>query len=319
MIKWLKYVTGVLLLILVLFVYKGWAPDIPHDQLAAKYATGASEFVTLPSGARAHYRMQGNRDGKTMLLLHGSNSSLHTWESWVESLSDDFFTVTIDLPGHGLTGPVPDEDYTYKGMVRFLKEFNESLGLKSFVLGGNSMGGGVTLSYALTYPGDVTHLILVDASGVRLPASTSGKVDRPLAFELAGRWYANWILENITPRSLARDGLMKSVSRTEIVTEDMIDRYWELVRHPGNRSATAKRFSSYREMGGLDLPVDRITAPTLIIWGQEDTLIPVETADVLTAKIPNAQLRIFEGVGHLPMEEIAAETASEVRNFLLAH
>lgn len=317
MISWLKYVAGVLILIGALLLYKGWASDIPHDVLAAKYATGASDFIDLPSGARAHYRMQGNREGQTLVLLHGSNSSLHTWEPWVEILADMFFLVTVDLPGHGLTGPVPDDDYTYQGMVHFVKEFTGAVDLGKFALGGNSMGGGVALAYALAHPSELTHLILVDAAGTRLPLEAAGKVDYPLAFELAGRWYTDWILENITPRNLASEGLLKSVSVTSIVTEEAIDRYWELVRHPGNRRATGLRFAWYRRAGSRDLPVEDITTPTLIIWGNEDRLIPVEAAHALNDRLGASTLRVFENVGHLPMEEVASETAAEVKEFLL--
>ena len=316
MLKWLKYVAGVFALILALLIYKGWASDIPHEVLAEKYATGASDFIDLPSGASAHYRTQGNRDGQTLVLLHGSNASLHTWEPWVETLSNTFFLVTVDLPGHGLTGATPADDYTYDGMVTFLKEFTESVGLETFALGGNSMGGGITLAYALKHPEDLTHLILVDAAGIAVPVEPGEERDYPIAFDLAGRWYTDWILENVTPRSLAAEGLETSVSVKSIVTEEMIDQYWELARHPGNRRATGKRFAWYRQNGSRDLNVTTISLPSLIIWGDEDKLIPVSAAHILDERLQNSELRIFQGVGHLPMEEVANETAAAVSEFL---
>lgn len=316
MLKWLKYVGVAALLAIALLVYLGWASDIPHDTLAEKYATGASDFISLPSGARAHYRMQGNAEGSRMVLLHGSNASLHTWEPWIKSLENDYLIITVDLPGHGLTGPVPGDDYTYTGMIKFVKELTQALEINKFILGGNSMGGGVTLSYALAYPDDVTSLILVDAAGIRPPPEAEGKVDRPLAFNLAGRWYTDWIFENITPRSLVEQGLDKSVSVKKVVTDEAIDRYWELVRHPGNRRATGLRFAWYRTNGNRDLAVEAITVPALIIWGAEDNLIPVETGRALHDRMANSEMRIFEGVGHLPMEEVSTETAAAVREFL---
>ena len=316
MLKWLKYVAGVFLLLTALLLYKGWASDIPHDILAEKYATGASEFIDLPSGALAHYRMQGNREGRTLVLLHGSNASLHTWEPWVNELADTFFIVTVDLPGHGLTGPIPTEDYTYDGMTNFLKEFSEALSLAPFALGGNSMGGGVTLAYTLKHPDDVTHMILVDAAGTKLPSEAADKVDYPLAFDLAGRWYTDWIIENVTPRNLAAEGLRKSTSVHDIITEEMVDRYWELVRHPGNRRATGLRFAWYRQNGSRELQIDEMQTPALIIWGEEDKLIPVETAHAMHQRLVHSQLKVFSGVGHLPMEEVAKESATEVKAFL---
>lgn len=317
MMKKFFKITGIVCSIgIAALVYVGWASDIPHETLAAKYATGASEFMDLPSGARAHYRMQGSRTGKTIVLLHGSNSSLHTWEPWVAILSVEHFIVTVDLPGHGLTGQTPADNYTYVGMVDFVKEFTKAVGLEKFFLGGNSMGGGVTLAYALEHPEDVSGLILVDAAGTRLPALAADKVDYPLAFDLAGRWYTDWIIENVTPRSLAAEGLAKSVSVKNIVTEEAIDRYWELVRHPGNRRATGLRFAWYRSEGSRDLPVENINQPALVLWGDEDNLIPVESGHELDKRLPNSTLKIFNGVGHLPMEERPIETAGAVAAFL---
>ncbi|WP_262695449.1 alpha/beta fold hydrolase [Kordiimonas aquimaris] len=318
MLKWLKYVGGIALLLLALLIYKNWASDIPHHVLAQKYATGASDFITLPSGATAHYRIQGNPEGEPLVLLHGSNSSLHTWEPWVNNLKDTFFIVTVDLPGHGLTGPIESEDYTYNSMILFIKEFMQSIEINKFSLGGNSMGGGIALAYALQYPGDVTSLVLVDAAGVKVPLEAAKKVDRPIAFELAGRWYSDWIIENITPRSLASEGLKKSVSVKEIITEDMVDRYWELVRHPGNRHATGLRFAWYRNNASHSLAVENITQPTLILWGEDDSLIPVESGIKMDRLIPNSKLLTFKNVGHLPMEEAPEETANAVRAFLNA-
>lgn len=251
------------------------------------------------------------------MLLHGSNSSLHTWEQWVKELSDRFSILTIDLPGHGLTGPVANDDYSYEGMAEGLHKVLSRLGHRRFFLGGNSMGGGVTLSYTLTHPEMVEGMLLLDSSGVPF-AGADKKQDLPLAFQLAGRWYTDWILRNITPRSLAAEGLKKSVTNQDIVTEKAIDRYWELARFPGNRRATGLRFASYRETGGLSLPVEEISAPALIIWGRDDNLIPVETVDVLKARLPDSEAIILDDTGHLPMEERPQESAAAARAFMEA-
>lgn len=319
MVKTLKYIFILIVLAIGGAVTWWWTPDIPHKELAAKYATGASQFISMPSGARAHYRIQGNNNGKTLVLLHGSNSSLHTWEPWVTELGDTYRLITVDLPGHGLTGATPGEDYTYSGMVSFVKEFTQTIGINKFFLGGNSMGGGVTLGYALLHPDDVKALILVDSAGVSIPSEARQKVDRPLAFDLAGHRYSDWIIENITPRSFAAEGLQKSVSVKSIITEDMIDRYWELVRHPGNRRATSMRFASYRSVAGRDLAIENIDTPALILWGEEDSLIPVDAGIKMDGLMRNSKILTFKGVGHLPMEEAPKETAAKVKEFLAEH
>jgi alpha-beta hydrolase superfamily lysophospholipase len=109
-------------------------PSIPRSVLEAKYATPPSKFVVLANGARVHYRDQGN--GPVLVLVHGSNASLFTWEPWVKRLGGSYRVITVDMPGHGLTGAVPSPDYSEQGMVDFLKAFVDKLGLQSFALGG---------------------------------------------------------------------------------------------------------------------------------------------------------------------------------------
>ncbi|TNE61292.1 MAG: alpha/beta hydrolase [Alphaproteobacteria bacterium] len=315
MLKWFKIILLVVVLAVGGLVAYAWTPDIPHQDLVAKYGTGASNFVTLPSGAVAHYRDQGNKAGPVIVLLHGSNASLHTWEPWVRELKGAYRIITVDEPGHGLTGATPADDYTYDGMVAFVNEFTESLSLDRFFLGGNSMGGGVSLAYAVKYPEDLRGLILVDAAGTPVPEEAMAKVDRPAAFNLAGKWYASWILENITPRSLVIEGLTKTVADPTIIDDAMIDRYWDLARHPGNRRATGIRFAWYRDAKPT-VNVDHIAMPTLILWGEKDSLIPVEVGYALQKRIRDSELVVYPNVGHIPMEEIPAISASAVNSFI---
>jgi len=292
-----------------------WESDIPHEVLAEKYAGGASDFLDLPSGARAHYRMQGNEEGRTLVLLHGSNASLHTWGPWVEALEDDYMVITVDLPGHGLTGRTPADDYTYPGMATFVHEFTQTLGLDHFILGGNSMGGGISLLYGLTYPNELDALVLLDSAGIKIPEGAKKNTDTPIAFKLAGHWYSDWLLEGVTPRSFVVDGLKKGFTDHSLITDKMIDRYWELIRHPGNRNATAKRLVYYRNQRS-ELPVEDIKIPTILLWGSDDKIIPVETGLELEKRIPGSKLIIFPNIGHAPMEELPLESAAAARNFI---
>ena len=123
-------------------------PDIPRRLLEAKYAGAPSQFVVLKGGARVHYRDRGPRDAPVLVLLHGSNSSLFDWEPWSKILSDRFRVISLDLPGHGLTGAVANGDYSEPGMTVFVEAFADKLGLGRFAIGGNSMGGGVAARFA---------------------------------------------------------------------------------------------------------------------------------------------------------------------------
>lgn len=290
-------------------------PDIPAAALEAEYGGPASRFVTLPSGARAHYRDQGNAAGTPLVLLHGSNASLHTWEPWVQRLGDTFRVVTVDLPAHGLTGAVPGDDYSQEGMAQFVDAFTTAIGLPRFALGGNSMGGGVAARFALLHPERVSHLILVDAAG--FPSRDETKRRPPLGFVIARTPVVQNVMLFLTPRRLFADGLRATVADDALVTEAMIDRYWELNRREGTRAASLKRFQTPFD-GYIAENAWRIAAPTLILWGSEDTLTPPDIGDQYRAAIAGSVLKVYPGIGHIPMEEAPDQSAADVRAFLTA-
>ena len=309
------------------------APDIPRATLEAKYATSPSQFVELSyrdslppaSGvsdmhvtnpnttARAHYRVRGPLNGPVLLLLHGSNASLFTWEPWSKSLSDHFRVVSVDLPGHGLTGPVPNHDYSDDGMVAFVAAFADKIGLRKFALAGNSMGGGVAARFAEIHPDRVSALILVDAGG--MPGKMGDRI--PLAFQLLRQPWLQSVLLHADPKPLVREGLGKAIVRKSVLTEEMIDLYSDMALLEGERAATFERFN---QIGGdLNFVKDHVGAlkmPVLILWGEEDHLIPVATAHVWNTAIPGSKLIVYPATGHIPMEEVADKSAADVRIFL---
>ena len=286
-------------------------PSIPRRVLEAKYATPPSQFITLPNGARAHYRDRGPKNAPVLLLIHGSNASLFTWEPWTKRLDDSFRVIAVDLPGHGLTGAVPGHDYSQAGMTKFVAQFVDKIGLVRFNIAGNSMGGGIAARFAEEYPARIDHLILVDASGMNV-----GQGDHePLVFRIARIPVLNQIIVHITPRSLVVEALNDAIVRKSIITDAMIDRYWDFARMEGTREATAERFALPRDHYVAE-HVSAITAPTLILWGAEDHLIPVVAAKKFHAAIAGSKLIIYPGTGHIPMEEVADRSAADVRAFL---
>ncbi len=308
------FLTG-LVVVLVLLAGAFWYfsdPDIPRATLEAKYATPPSEFIMLPDGARAHVRDQGNKSGPVLALIHGSNASLFTWEPWVARLGNSYRIVTMDLQGHGLTGAVPNGDYSQEGMVKFVDEVVSKLGISKFALGGNSMGGGVVARYAEEHPDKVSALILVDAGGE--PGKMGDHV--PLVFKIARMPVLNKILLYITPRSLVKEGLNDAIVHKDIITDKMIDQYWEFARMEGSRAANGERFQ-LPFTNDVKQHIGDIKAPTLILWGAQDHLIPVESAYAFHKDIPGSKLIIYPETGHIPMEEVPDKSAADVRAFLL--
>jgi pimeloyl-ACP methyl ester carboxylesterase len=310
--RFLKWTLGLFLLALLAGFALGYTPDTDPAEMRAKYATPASQYVDVGGGLTMHVRDEGKRDGPVLVLLHGSNSSLHAWEPWVARLKDRYRIISVDQIGHGLTGPNPTGQYDGAAFVGTLDALLTKLGVNKFALAGNSMGGYVAWEYALAHPDKLTHLVLVDAAG---PPDDPNK-QLPIGFRIAFTPGLNRIMNVISPRSLFETSLHQSVSNQAIVTPAVIDRYWELNRYPGNRNATRLRFGEYNKRGRSVARLGAIKVPTLIMWGAEDKLIPVSGADWFAARIPGAVKIVYPGIGHVPMEETPDQSAADLDAFV---
>ena len=309
--KWLWRILATLvgLLLVLFFVFR--VPDTDPAEMRAKYATAPSQFVKLADGREIHLRDEGPRDAPVIVLLHGSNADLLTWQAWAERLRDEYRVVRFDQRGHGLTGPAPDDDYAITAFVDDVDLVADALGLQSFTLAGNSMGGGIAMRYAIANPDRLDALVLVDASGAPVQRKGSGN----LAFSLATKPVIGDIMSQLLPRSLIAKSLSQSVSNQAVVTDEAIDRYWEMARYPGTRAATRKRFAQPRQPFAVE-DVRAMQVPTLVMWGEEDALIPYDAAGWYMDNLPNATLVNYPGIGHIPMEEAPDRSASDLREWL---
>lgn len=314
MLKWLGRIVAALAVLIAAAGVMLYQSDVPRAEAAARYGGPPSRFVTLISGAAAHYRAYGPEDAPVLLLLHGSNASLHTWEPWAERLAGEFRVVTVDLPGHGLTGAVPGADYSQKGMAGFVLEFAAALKLEHFAIGGNSMGGGVAARFVVENPGVATALILVDAAG----QPSARPRDPGLGFTLARMPVVQLALPYIGSRMIYEASLKTAFADDALVSEAMIDRYALLNRMDGTRQATLARFQLPPDTV-LETRAGEIAVPTLILWGAEDTLIPADAGEVWKSKVKGAVLIVYPGIGHIPMEETPDTSAADVARFLAAH
>ena len=305
------WLIGALVLGLVLLPFAFVVPDLPAADLRAKYAGPASEFLPLAPGLSVHVRDQGPRDGLPIVLVHGSNAALQDWEPWVARLSDKYRVITLDLPGHGLTGPNPSHDYSAAAFGKVIAELAAAKGLTRFVIGGNSMGGGVAWSYAAAHPDQVAGVILVDASG-QPDANPSGP---PLLFKLAQTPGVRNLLEHMAPEGMLESTLKASYGDPALVTPALVERYRDLLRYPGNRHATIERFAGPPTVAS-DAELAKLKMPVLILWGSKDQLIPVSSAAWFSKRLPGARVIVYDGVGHLPMEEAADRSAADARAFL---
>ncbi|MFM7459943.1 MAG: alpha/beta fold hydrolase [Burkholderiales bacterium] len=292
------------------FIAWNWAPDRSVAELAARWAQPPSKFIALQN-MQVHLRDEGPRnDPLPIVLLHGTSASLHTWDGWVAALKASRRVIRMDLPGFGLTGPFPDNDYRLPRYSRFVQELMDQLGVARFILVGNSFGGQIALQVTLDQPARISQLILVDSAGYPL-APTSV----PIAFQLARLPFINRIANIALPRHIVENSVRNVYGDPERVTPELIDRYYELTLREGNRAALTARLEqvNVEEMAAR---IPQIKVPTLILWGGRDRLIPPDAAQRFARDIAGSELVMFDDLGHVPHEEAPDRTLTAMRKFL---
>jgi pimeloyl-ACP methyl ester carboxylesterase len=164
---------GVILFMFFMGIASLMRPDIPVERLLDTYTYPNSHFLDF-DGMQIHYTSEG--DGEPLLLIHGTFASLHTWDDWTSKLQGDFRVIRLDLPGFGLTGPQPDNDYSTKATLYLLEALRRELDIERWSIAGNSLGGGIALAYARHFPDQTHKLILLNAAAGRLPESASAQI-----------------------------------------------------------------------------------------------------------------------------------------------
>jgi pimeloyl-ACP methyl ester carboxylesterase len=292
------------------YVALTWAPDRPVSELVARWAPPPSKFIAL-DGMQVHVRDEGVRDDPTpIVLLHGTSSSLHTWDGWTRALEGRHRVIRADLPGFGLTGPSPSGDYTIQAYVRFVLDLLDHFGVRRCVLAGNSFGGWVAWETALAAPARVEALVLVDSAGYRVRSQSV-----PLAFRMARIPLLGHLAQLTLPRSLVESSVRNVYGDPSKVTRELVDRYYELTLRAGNRRAVVERFRQ-APPGEDEARIREIRVPTLILWGGRDRLIPPEYGGLFRFDIPGSRLVLFKDLGHVPQEEDPARTVAAVESFL---
>jgi pimeloyl-ACP methyl ester carboxylesterase len=287
------------------------AGDRSVEELSPRWAKEPSQFIKV-AGMNIHFRDEGPKTDKDpIVLIHGTSASLHTWDGWVEALKTQHRVIRFDLPAFGLTGPDPKNNYTIERYAEVVISVLDKLKVKKAILAGNSLGGYVSWATAVFYPKRVTKLILVDASGYFFEPESI-----PIAFRLSQNPITSLLLEKILPRSVVEKSVKNVYGNPDLVTAELVDRYYDLTLRKGNRGALKERFDQLQP-GVIADKIKTINIPTLIIWGKKDKLIPLKFGTKFKEEIKNSQLVIFDELGHVPHEENPQSTVEAVKNFLL--
>ena len=309
-LKILAGLAGLVVMLLAGFVALNWAPDRTVTELKARWAPPPSTFIEV-AGMQVHMRDEGPReDPVPVVLLHGTSASLHTWDGWLPGLKTSRRVIRLDLPGFGLTGPYPDNDYTVEHYARFMHAFLDRLGVSRCALVGNSFGGQVALVTVLARPSRVERLVLIDSAGYPLAPTSI-----PLGFRIARLPVLNQIARITLPRRIVEDSVRSVYGDPTRVTPELVDRYVELTPREGNRQALAERLKQVT-IDAITARIPEVKLPTLILWGGRDRLIPPEAGKRFANDIAGSRLLIFDELGHVPHEEDPVRTLAATKDFL---
>lgn len=245
-------------------------------------------------GIETHLFESGSTSAPTLLYLHGMSLG-NLWLDYHQALAQKFHVFAPDIPGFGLTIR-PDWMRDMSDYVLYLRDLVEALGLEKPLVVGHSLGGWMAVELAVWYPEKVGKLVLSNAAGIRVKGSPIADIFAMNQQEMVAALFDN------------------PMAAMPLMPADMgIDYFIQQYRERMTMASLAWN-PSYDPK--LERRLERVTAPTLIIWGENDRLIPAVYGDVYSQKITGSQLVKLSGTGHMPMFEKADEWSKAITDFL---
>ena len=287
------------------------ARSVNWDDVADKVIhSDHSHFVNV-DGARVHYQKFGDPSKPPVILIHGYTASVYVWKSVAPMLADaGFHVIAVDLLGFGYSEKPSWFDYSIQAQARMISRFMSRIGIGRAIIVGSSYGGAVALNLTLDYPERVEKLVLSDAVCN----------DEPKNHPIIRLASIRGVGEVITPLLIDSKAFMRyrmqgtlAKSNHHMITKERL----QSIRRPlhavdAHRSvlATSRNWNANR----LEQDAHLINQQTLIIWGEQDTVIPIKNGYKLHGEIMNSRFVVLKDCGHVPQEEkseIFAELVSE--------
>ncbi len=283
-------------------------------------ASVAEGWVTMPTGARLHYRRAG--EGEPVLLLHGIAHSCRAWDRVLVPLAERYDVIALDLPGCGMSDK-PDTDYSLGSQAVAVRFVLDELGLDCVSAVGHSLGGGVAMTLAYHYPERVGRLALVSSGGL-------GRELHPIFRMATLPWAPEYVMRGIFHRyaRAPRNAITRAITgatgdpfffnpeghRAEM--EELL----ETMEQPEAQRAFLSMLRSASSVAGQAVSaLDRLglaSFPILIVWGRQDHVFPVQHAHHAAEVVPEADLVVIEECGHFPQLEATSTFNHELLDWL---
>lgn len=246
----------------------------------------------------------GPANAPAIVMLHGYSADRNVWPRFARHLVQDYRVIIPDLAGHGATGFDAGWDYSVPAQAQRVAALLDRLGIAKAHVIGNSMGGFISAHFALAYPQRTLSVGLIDPAGVTSPQPSD--MEQMLAqgrnpFEISSRAQFDDFYAMTMAQPPWLPGFVLAAKAEE---------------YQARRPQLAQIFRAFAGRDLLDARLAEIRAPALLLWGREDRLIHVRNTEVWAAGLPNEQVVIWDGIGHMPMVERPAQTAELYRQFL---
>jgi pimeloyl-ACP methyl ester carboxylesterase len=273
---------------------------------AERSAAGLKQHSIDVKGLHVEY-LEGGK-GDVLVLLHGFGANKDNWTRMARYLTPRFRVIAPDLTGFGESSPDPEDDYTISVQARRVNDFVRALGIKSFHLGGNSMGGNIAGIYASMYPKDLKSLLLISPGGVAScePSEMYRRLKEGKQNPL--------IISSVEDYERLLDFVF--VKRPFIPLSIKKFLVQEAIVHQVLNRRIFRQLRSSLDAQPLESLVKGLPIKTLIIWGDQDRVLHISGAKILESVMPNARIAVIDNAGHAPMIEKPQQTGLLYLSFL---
>jgi pimeloyl-ACP methyl ester carboxylesterase len=283
-------------------------PELPSGQMPAP--TRYDKFVSI-EGVRYHYQ-EFPGPGPATVLLHGFGSSTYTWREVIPHLTDQGFHVwALDMKGFGWSDKPAGAAYDPITLMEEVNAWMAAMGLRETVFVGNSLGGAIGLMLAMAHPERMARLVLIDSGGYPIEKPLIIKIGAlPVIRDVAKLFFGRWLI---------RANLNQVFVHQDRITPARVSAYYDRMRTAGAMDAQIALSSAIGvpSAAGYIERIPELRIPTLIIWGENDTWIPLANGRRFHREIENSQLAVIPECGHVPQEEHPGKTARLISTFTL--
>jgi pimeloyl-ACP methyl ester carboxylesterase len=291
------------------------ASEVSWEDYADKIHHAENSHFVEVDGATVHYQEFGEASNPTLILIHGFTASTYVWKTVAPMLAEEnFHVVAVDLLGFGFSDKPAWFEYSIVSQARMIERFMDRLGIGRAVLIGSSYGGAVASTVALDYPERVEKLVLVAA--VINDEAKQNSILRLTAMRGVGEVVSPFLIDSKKFLKFRMRHTIAPVNH-HLITDERI----EAVRRPlkaKNAHRSVLTTGRHWDANRIETDAHLINQPTLLIWGEDDNVIPVRNGEKLYDSILNSRLVVLKDCGHVPPEENPERFVDLVSDFCRA-